>query len=249
MTYWVRVLLVANIAMYVLVRAVPFFELYMPLYPGFVLRMPWTLITHQFVHASFYHIFFNMWALYMFGSPVESRLGSKHFIGLYLVSGVMGALLSVLLVRVAPFGVLVGASGAVLGVVLVFARYWPDARLLLLFVIPVSAVAVASLVLGVLRIPEWMGHFAHLGGLMGAFLYLRVLAHYSPAERFKRKTYENIAPSMKTDASLLTQMKQVDLSQLHALNREEFVRLMQKIETDGLGALSLEDRAFLNRFS
>src|SRR5215468_1128530 len=119
--------------------------------PRYVLLRPWTLVTYMFLHGSVTHILFNMLGLYFFGPRVEERLGSRRFITLYLVSGIAGALLSILLARNAQ---VIGASGAVFGVMLAFARFWPDAQILFMFFIPVEA-RVAVIIMTVLAL--WSG--------------------------------------------------------------------------------------------
>src|SRR4029079_11028565 len=97
---------------------------------------PWTLVTYMFLHAGLGHIFWNMLGLYFFGPRVESRMGSQRFITLYFVSGIVGALFSVVL---APRFAVLGASGAVLGVLMAFARFWPRERLYIWGVLPIDA--------------------------------------------------------------------------------------------------------------
>lgn len=255
MTYWVRALLIANIAVFMVIQSQPQIAGILAFAPSLILKAPWTLITYQFVHANFGHIFFNMWALYMFGPPVESRLGRRNFIQLYLFSGIVGGLLTLVLDPFAARVFLVGASGAVFGVALAFARYWPETRILLFFVLPISArgmvigLTVLSLVGGYGPFQGGVGHFAHLGGFVGAFFYLRWLEKRSPAAQFKRKAFGHIKPSLKVDSSLLERIERVDRGRLHSLNREEFDRVVAKIKAEGIRGLTLDERAFLDRFS
>src|SRR3954463_4882013 len=102
--------------------------------PSEALVHPWTVVTYMFLHGGFGHIFFNMLALYFFGPPVEQRMGGNRFITLYLLSGIVGALFSIVL-RVP----VIGASGAVMGVSLAFARFWPRQQILIWGVLPIEA--------------------------------------------------------------------------------------------------------------
>jgi membrane associated rhomboid family serine protease len=173
-------LLIANVAVFFLqLLFSPTPELLMGLVPARIPQQPWTLITYSFLHGGFGHLFFNMLGLYFFGPRLEERLGGGHFLGLYVVSAVVGGLASW---PVTPHAMIVGASGAVYGVLLGFARYWPRQQIMLLIPpIPMEArtlvivFAVISLVLG-LTGSGGIAHFAHLGGFVGGWLYLKWLA-------------------------------------------------------------------------
>jgi membrane associated rhomboid family serine protease len=125
MTPIVRQLLLANVIVAVLV------QMRAPLYdfafvPAYVLQRPWTLVTYMFLHGGFMHLLFNMIGLFFFGPRLEVRLGSRHFLGLYFTAGIVGALLHMASAFAAgssgPYVPMVGASGAVFGILLAFAR-------------------------------------------------------------------------------------------------------------------------------
>ena len=91
MTPWVKRLIVANAAVFFLqMTASPAYFSRFAFVPIYVLERPWTVVTYMFLHANITHILFNMLALFFFGPRVEERLGSGHFIALYLISGVAG---------------------------------------------------------------------------------------------------------------------------------------------------------------
>jgi membrane associated rhomboid family serine protease len=143
---------------------------------------PWQLVTYSFLHApGFTHIFFNMFAVYMFGSTLEQFLGTRSYVMLYFVSVVTAGLtqLGVNALLGSPYPTL-GASGGVFGLLLAFAMYFPRQRLMLIFPpIPMQAwVAVTlygalELFLGVTGTQAGVAHFAHLGGMLGAFLMIQ----------------------------------------------------------------------------
>ena len=138
-------------------------------------------ITYMFLHVNFEHIFFNMFALWMFGRTLEYELGQKRFLTYYMVCGIGAALIQYL--TALAFGefplVLVGASGAVMGLLLAFGVLHPNAVIMLLIPpIPMKAkwfvviYGVIELFLG------WRGvgnvaHFAHVGGMLWGFLLLQ----------------------------------------------------------------------------
>jgi membrane associated rhomboid family serine protease len=146
---------------------------------GFSFR-PWQLVTSAFLHASTTHIVLNMLALYMFGRDVERRLGSNRYLVLYAAS-VLSAALVQLAVVTAAHGTYptLGASGGVFGILLAFGWLFPDRVIVLMFPpIPMRArmfvVLYGALELfhGVVGTEQGVAHFAHLGGMLGAWLLL-----------------------------------------------------------------------------
>ena len=143
---------------------------------------PFQIVTHMFMHGSLSHILFNMLSLYFLGPLVEYRIGAKKFLLIYLASG-FGALALHFLLVYMPLGMqgvpVVGASGAVYGVLIAFAYLFPDMRLMLLFPpIPIKAkylalgLIVFGLFAGTSGIQQGVAHWAHLGGALTAFIIL-----------------------------------------------------------------------------
>jgi membrane associated rhomboid family serine protease len=215
------------------------------LVPTQVLARPWTLVTYMFLHAGLGHIFWNMLGLYFFGPRVESRMGSQRFITLYFVSGIVGALFSVVL---APRFAVIGASGAVLGVLMAFARYWPRERLYIWGVLPLEArwlvIIYASIdILGFNGFGRLgIANVAHLGGFAGALLYLLFLERRQGARRFKQAATPRVAESA------LGNWRNVDRGSIHSVNREEVDRILDKISASGLASLTPQERQFLSNF-
>ncbi len=189
-----RALLLINVAVFLLQQLagdliMQLFALW-PLGGGF---RPWQLISYAFLHGSVLHIFFNMFALYMFGGALESYWGGRRLVLFYLVC-VLTAALTQLAVQY-PSGVaedfapVIGASGGVFGVLLAFAWYFPRQRIILLFPpIPMPAwlfvtlYGLLELFLGVTGTQQGVAHFAHLGGMLGGalcILYWRARHRFS----------------------------------------------------------------------
>jgi membrane associated rhomboid family serine protease len=151
-----------------------------PLYSNYF--QPWQLITYAFLHGGFNHLFFNMFALWMFGLPVEKLWGSRKFAQYYFTC-VLGAGLIQLLVQYISGNVYptIGASGAVFGLLLAYGVTWPNAKLFLIFFpVPIKAkwfvlfYGGAELIFGVTGAMPQVAHYAHLGGLFfGAGLLWR----------------------------------------------------------------------------
>ncbi len=152
----------------------------------FNIGSPWfhsyQVVTYMFLHANFSHLFFNMFALWMFGRSLEYELGSKRFLIYYMVCGIGAALLQLLVgwLEGGPLNVpTVGASGAVFGLLLAFAMLHPNDVIMLLFP-PIALKAkyfviiygVIELLLGVSGSMDNVAHFAHLGGMLWGFLLL-----------------------------------------------------------------------------
>jgi membrane associated rhomboid family serine protease len=248
MTPWVARLIITNIVMLFLQMTYPPLTPQLWLVPALIVAHPWTALTYMFLHAGLGHLFFNMLALYFFGPRVEARLGSRRFIGLYLVSGLVGALLSV----ASPNVPIVGASGAVFGVMLAFARYWPrepvylwgifavEARILVLFM------AATSLWFGFSGSSGGVAHLAHLGGFFGAYAYLRWVERRPELAAWRAKAAVVLPIRSAPEAE---RWKRIKPETLHPVNREEFERVMAKIAAQGFGSLTPAEREFLDRFS
>jgi membrane associated rhomboid family serine protease len=244
-TPWVLRILIATVLMFFVQQTASVVTSLLYLVPSEVLTRPWTLVTYMFLHGSLGHIFWNMLGLYFFGPRVESRMGSQRFITLYLVSGIVGALLSVVL---APRNPILGASGAVLGVLMAFARFWPRERIYIWGVIPIEArwlviIYAAIDILGFNGFGRFgVANVAHLGGFAGALLYLLFLERRQGARRFKQTA------TPKVSESSLGNWKNVDRGSIHSVNREEVDRILDKISASGLASLTPQERQFLSNF-
>jgi len=135
---------------------------------------PWQLVSYAFLHGSLNHIFFNMFALWMFGLQIERVWGSQRFVLYYLVC-VIGAGIAQIVVQQATgsFWPTIGASGAVFGLLLAYGVMWPENRVFLIFFpVPIKAkwfvliYGAVELVFGITNAMPQVAHFAHLGGLL-----------------------------------------------------------------------------------
>jgi membrane associated rhomboid family serine protease len=148
----------------------------MPFGEGFY---PWQLITYQFLHADFWHLFFNMvFGLWMFGMEVEHIWGSKKFLIYYLSCGVVAGLSQLVLSPIFEpvLGPTIGASGAIYGVMIAFAAMFPDRYIYLYFLIPVKVkyFVIILIVFGVMSVGGQgnVANLAHLGGAVAGYLYI-----------------------------------------------------------------------------
>jgi membrane associated rhomboid family serine protease len=144
--------------------------------------LPWQLLSYQFLHGSFGHLFFNMFALWMFGMELENLWGTRKFAMYYTLSGIAAGLVHL---AVSPLlrelgGPTVGASGSIMGVLLAFGLTFPTRPVMMFpifFPIParifVLLYAGIDLISGFLNTGDGVAHFAHLGGALGGFLLLK----------------------------------------------------------------------------
>lgn len=184
----VKVLLITNVVAWLVNLIVPAMTLRLGLSPqdvftGFAV---WQPVTYMFLHdtGGFSHILFNMLALWMFGTELEQTWGTRFFTKYYFVTGV-GAALSTLLLSLVSSGIYysltVGASGAIYGLLLAWAMYFPHRVILFWGIFPIPA-RIFVLIMGAIAFLSSFGgpgggiaHVAHLGGLVVGYLYLKSL--------------------------------------------------------------------------
>lgn len=159
---------------------------------------PWQLVTYAFMHGGYWHIFLNMFGLYMFGGILEQTFGPRHFTLYYFVCLLTAALTQLMVVKYFTHGFepTLGASGAIFGLLLAFGMLYPHVKLMLMFIpIPmpawllVSGYGAVELMLGVFGWQPDVAHFAHLGGMLGGFLmieYWRGKLPIKPRNRLMR---------------------------------------------------------------
>ena len=183
-----RNLLIVNVIMYVATLINPdymtaTFAMFFPASPFF---RWWQPVTHMFMHGGFWHIFFNMYTLVMFGMVVERVLGTKKFLWFYFITG-LGAValhsgvqwMELAFLKGSYSTPMVGASGAIYGVLVAFAMLYPQARMTLLFPpVTLSAKWMVIIFIGIELLTGITGtamdiaHFAHLGGALFGWLLI-----------------------------------------------------------------------------
>ncbi len=258
---WVLRLLVINGVVLLLMETVltsPQLHGALAFAPDAALARPWTFLTYMFVHVSFWHLLFNGIALYFFGTAVESRMGSRSFILFYLYCGVAAAIFSLLLQNFVSVGPFVGASGAILGVMVAFAMFWPDAEIII-FPIPmpikartlVMALVAIDVVLSIWPMGGSVAHPAHVGGAVAGWLFFRLqrLSHNAPAEPVR--TVERVVmvqsgaseePERRTPVPPTRRRPRAEPDAAAA----ELDRVLDKISAQGIASLTSAERRFLD---
>ena len=207
----VKVLLITNFSIFILQQLLgllgygilePYFGLS---HAGIVDRhFIWQPFTYMFLHGGWLHIFFNMFALWMFAGDLEQKWGTKYFVRYYLLSG-FGAGICIALMNwfiavkyQTPDISTIGASGAVYALLLAYGLLWPDREVLIWFVCPVKMKYVLIFFglfefFGTLNsmagVPGNISNIGHVGGLVAGFIILRVTMRRSPKPRLKSSWY------------------------------------------------------------
>ena len=269
LTPWVARLLAANLIVFLLQKTLFWDPRFLYLF-GFAplsawwLR-PWTFVSYQFVHGGLLHLAFNLLALYVFGPPVEARLGGWRFLGYYLLCGVGGAVLSLLLVVVLPVNPVIGASGAILGVAVAFAWYWPDQPVFVFpFPEPIRAKWLVTFTVAISLVLAWLSartgvdggvaHLAHLGGIATGLLMLKLqdlrLAQHE--RRLRRSSVPNVVAQ---PAALVARGSDPGPKPSRPTSppadrgQAEINRVLDKISASGINSLTAAERKALAEMS
>jgi membrane associated rhomboid family serine protease len=225
---------------------------------GFV----WQLLTFQFMHAGWMHIIFNSLAIYFFGRPVEIALGRRHFLTLYLLSGVIGGLIQMLFAWLIPQyfdGPVVGASAGASGLVAAFAiLHWEERFTLLIYFIPVSmtgkillAVSLGLAFLGMLTPNSGIANAAHLGGILTGGFYVRLfIQRQSPLWKFlaRRSAPRELAVRRADKGALLSPaVDKPDDESTDEFLKNEVDPILEKISAHGIHSLTAREREILEK--
>ncbi len=235
MTFGVQLLLIVNIAAYVIEHILRF-----PLGAFGALQSEWwkhlavwQLVSYQFIHQGFGHLLANMMGLYFLGPETERSLGTNRFFALYLLSGVLGGLGWSLLSP--PYANCVGASGAVFGILGAYAALYPNRELILIFLpfVPIKA-WVFVLLIGAYEFMHTLGgpgghvaNAAHLGGGIAGYIYAALISHPDALDRLKEKLKPKAKP----------------------VSRAEIDRILDKAARQGMHSLTNRERELLKRAS
>ncbi|HEX8431821.1 MAG TPA: rhomboid family intramembrane serine protease [Longimicrobium sp.] len=270
-TPWVARLLTANTAIFIVVLLLSKTSAGDTVIDALMLNRerlvtrPWTVITYAFTHKEFLHFIFNMLGLFFLGPPLEDRWGGRAFLRFYLIAAVGGAIFSLFV----PGSVL-GASAAINGLLLAWALIWPEAQIYLFGVIPVKVkwLALAAVLMSLFNAAgsgagDGVAHFAHLGGLVAAFLYLK--SPWAPSEWGElpraagaKKKKENPVARMLSrkpaapvavDASTQSRPARDITPRAERELLDDVDRILDKISAQGLASLTEEERRRLDEVS
>lgn len=248
----IKWLIIANLAVYVLQMSVELVGVF-GLTPGlFYSEFPNHLyqpFTYMFLHGGFGHILFNMLMLWMFGVEIEERLGLKRFLRLYFYSGLGGAL-AALTFDYGSMAPIVGASGAIFGVLIAYWRFFPERSVYIYFILPVKIKYLIPIMVGlglystITSTGGNIAHLAHLGGAVIGFILTRpsVLSG-APGLMEKMKSRKRTKDHQRLSAKLENNRRQAE----DVMKRVDAI--LDKINEVGLENISEDDRKFLQEAS
>jgi membrane associated rhomboid family serine protease len=189
------VLIMINVAVYLFFNLFPQWKILLCLNVVYFFdyHLYWQIGTYMFVHENLMHLIFNMIGLFFFGFTVEKALGSKEFILMYLLCGVLSGISSVFLYRLLGFDgvVLLGASGAIYSLLFAYAVLFPRSRIYIWGILPVPApllvICYVIIELGgqLFTINSGVAHLTHLAGFVFAWLYLKIRMGINPVQVWK----------------------------------------------------------------
>ena len=255
MTPAIKALIVVNAAVFAVSLFVgeQFLQLF-GLVPERVLhdRWIWQPASYLFIHGGFMHLFFNLFALWMFGMPVEAQWGKTEFLKYYFICG-LGAAAASIAVNPHSLVPVVGASGPIYGLLVAFAMLYPDSVVYVYFLIPVKAAHMAIL-FGVLEFfagatgaTPGIARFAHLGGMVTGYLYLR---WWWTAKIKAKAAWRGLAAGV---AAARPERPRPSLPAMPGAREEdgmaEMDRLLDKILVSGFESLTEAERDFMRRYS
>ncbi len=283
-------LILINIAIFVLINLVnlpfvlmakntPFSILNWVALPASVmswLYKPWTILTYMFVHKDFFHILFNMLGLYWFGQIVQDLIGKPKIVPIYVLGGIVGGMVYMAAYNIFPafqnavsLATCIGASAAVMAIVLAAATIAPNYEIGLLFFgsVKIKWIVLAYIVLDLINIQHGNagGHIAHLGGALFGFMYIKLLQNGTDLARpifaisdFVHSFFDK-KPEMKvtqkrayvySEKDTHKQTKTHQTSPKNQLSKQEQLdEILDKINRSSYDSLSKEEKDFLFKIS
>ncbi len=226
----------------------------MPTEPASLIFRPWTVVTYMFTHYDIVHIIFNMLCLHWFGQIFVALIGDRLVLRTYIIGGLAGAVLCLLLSPLWSYGsLLLGASAAVLALLFAVSVYEPDYRVHLAFVgeVRLKYYALFFVVIDVVSIAAWDnagGHTAHLGGaLAGAYLALRWKKYGLPQGSLVPRKLRNLF-QRKPRFTVIQGGRPLSDEQYNRRRhdtQQEIDRILDKIKASGYDSLTQQERQTL----
>lgn len=215
--------------------------------------MLWQPLTYMFLHGSFLHIFFNLFALWMFAGELELRWGSKTFLQYYIFSGI-GAGIFIALMNYIIFvnynatPITIGASGALYAILLAYGLTWPNREVLLYFLFPIKMKYLVIIFgaiefFGTISSAQGAGgnisHIGHLGGLISGFVYILYRVRISPVSRKTPKSGEGTVGEYLKKSRLKKKQEEIE-TRIQA--KMIIDRLLEKIAREGMSSLTPKEK-------
>lgn len=247
LTPGIRFLIISNAVIFLIGMLMPQLNRYMIVYGGLVPDLflknffLWQPLTYMFLHGGFMHIFFNMFALWMFGTELERQWGTNFFLKYYFISGIGAGILSAVIQPASSIPI-IGASGAIYGILLGFAIMYPNRVVYINFLFPMKVKYFVMLFAGIELLASMGGgsmrdgvaHITHLSGMVFGYLFL-LWNQYS--RKIKRKIRFTFRSDNKTRDFTKPPKKNHDSDE-----KKELEALMDRIARDGYDSLNEEEK-------
>lgn len=224
-----------------------------PSFPTF-LTQPWRLISYMFLHGGFFHFLFNMLWLWWMGQAVEQTVGPRTFTVIYFGAGILGALLDAALALVFGSALVIGASGAVTGILVAFAMLFPTAPIMLFLFPPIQAryfvagwIAIDILFIGS---GDGVARLVHLGGAIGGYLLIKAYKNGNDLSliiRYFEYLFGRVKPKAKARNNNMSIVTDADI--VEEVEQNELDAILEKISQKGYDSLSKEEKRKLFELS
>lgn len=249
----IKILIVANVAVFALENLLgiePLLNRYFGLVPSAVVNdfYIWQLFTYMFLHSGLWHILINMVVLWMFGSEIERYWGRKEFLGYFFITGIGSAILTTVFTHTSTIPI-VGASGAIYGVLLAYGMMFPNRTIYLYFLIPVKVKYFVMFIGGVAFFSSItnqggsISHMTHLTGMLIGYIYmksnvrisnlsrsfgeLKIKREVKKAERVRR-SYDNVRQEIDSILDRINEVGYENLTDDEKQKLEEASRVISK---------------------
>ena len=204
---------------------------------GSVWPMIWQPVTYMFIHGDFFHVFMNMFVLWMFGSELESIWSRQGFLKFYFVTGVGSGMVWLMFNIGNPYTVLIGASGAIYGILLAYGLMFPNRKILIYFLFPVK-VKYFVIFLGAIAFMSSMGasgsnisHLTHLSGMIIGYIYLKLPSNWPKLQLLINSKFVEM------------RHKKVERKETRKMNMQKTVdHLLDKINKVGYDGLTEDEK-------
>jgi membrane associated rhomboid family serine protease len=232
----------------------------LPADPQQILRKPWTIISYMFLHRDFFHILFNMLALYWFGKLFQIYFTEKQLTALYFIGGIIAGLLYVVAYNIFPYfseindiSILMGASGSILAIVVATAMQAPnlEMRMLLIGAVKLKYIAAGAVLLSFFGITSHNagGDIAHLGGALYGYFFVVSLRRGRDNTSLFNKFSDIIANffkprklKVKYGSASGKKMSDAEFNMKKAATMAEIDRILDKIKASGYGSLTEDEK-------
>ncbi len=247
----IKALLISNAAVFLLSYfAYPFMTRFFGLVPIAVWSQfrVWQLATYMFLHGGIWHILFNMFVLWMFGSDLERTWGSREFLKYYMICGIGAGIFNVLFQPTSTIPI-IGASGAIYGVLVAFALLFPNRTVFIYFLFPIKVKYLVIILVAVEFISSLgsssgggVAHLAHLGGAVVGFIYIKGFLQgrsikWKISSYFHRQRMERMARQHEQEEILMQEVDRI-LDKINQVGYDNLTKKEKKILEEASDKLS-----------